>query len=70
MKTKPLVSILITNYNKKKYLNRCLFSCEKQTYTNKEILLHDDPLVMAPFELIKKFKNIKLVVNKEKKKYI
>tara|TARA_B100000579_G_scaffold285431_1_gene236565 strand:+ start:162 stop:941 length:780 start_codon:yes stop_codon:yes gene_type:complete len=67
MKTKPLVSILITNYNKKKYLNRCLSSCEKQTYTNKEILLHDDHSKDGSLEIIKKFKNIKLVVNKKKR---
>mgnify|MGYP001254480009 FL=1 len=67
MKTKPLVSILITNYNKKKYLNRCLSSCEKQTYTNKEILLHDDHSKDGSLEIIKKFRNIKLVVNKKKR---
>ena len=67
MKNKPLVSILITNYNKKKYLNRCLSSCEKQTYKNKEILLHDDNSNDGSLEIIKKYKNIKLVKNKNKR---
>jgi len=68
MKKKPLVSILITNYNKRKYLNRCLSSCEKQTYNNKEILLHDDNSNDGSLEIIKKYKNIKLFINKKKKK--
>ena len=67
MKKKPLVSILITNYNKRKYLNRCLSSCEKQTYNNKEILLHDDHSNDGSLEIIKKHKNIKLIINKNKR---
>ncbi len=67
MKKKPLVSILITNYNKKKYLKRCLSSCQNQTYKNKEILLHDDRSNDGSLKIIKNFQNIKLVINKKKR---
>ena len=69
MKKKPLVSILITNYNKKKYLNRCLSSCEKQTYNNKEILLHDDHSNDGSLEIIKKYRQQQKVFYKQSTNY-
>ena len=39
---KDLISILITNYNKDRYLKKCLNYCLNQSYKNKEILLFDD----------------------------
>lgn len=36
------VSIVITNYNYSKYLERCLRSCLNQTYKNYEIVIVDD----------------------------
>lgn len=38
----PLVSIIIPIYNVEQYLNQCIQSVIKQTYTNLEILLIDD----------------------------
>ncbi len=63
---KPLVSILITNYNKEKYLKQNLKSCLKQSYKNKEIIFFDDCSEDKSLLLIKKFKKIKLIVNKKK----
>ena len=39
---KGLVTVVIPIYNVEKYLNRCIDSVVKQTYTNLEILLIDD----------------------------
>ena len=39
---KPLVSILITSFNKGKYLDRCIKSCLSQTYKNYEIIALDN----------------------------
>lgn len=39
---KPLVSIIITCYNKKPYLETTLESVERQTYANLEVILVDD----------------------------
>ena len=38
----PKVSILITNYNKEKYIEQALTTSLNQTYKNLEILIYDD----------------------------
>ena len=42
MLSKPLVSVLINNYNKEKYCNRAVRSIINQTYKNIEIIFFDD----------------------------
>jgi GT2 family glycosyltransferase len=42
LKTDPLVSIIIVNYNGKSYLEKCLFSLNKVTYPQFEIILVDN----------------------------
>ena len=64
---KKHVSILITNYNKQKFLKKSLTSCINQTYKNKEILLYDDCSTDNSIDIIKKFKKIKLIINNKKK---
>ena len=39
---KNFVSILITNYNKSRYLKKTISSCLNQNFDNKEILVFDD----------------------------
>jgi len=61
---KSKVSILITNYNKSKYLNRCIKSCQNQSYKNIEIIFVDDKSTDNSIEVAKKFKKIKIFKTK------
>lgn len=65
-----LVSVLIANYNKKKYIKRCLNSLESQTYKEFEVIFFDDKSNDNSVSEVKKFLNklkIKLIINKKKK---
>ena len=64
---KNLVSILITNYNKRNYIKKTLNSCIEQNFKNKEILVFDDVSTDNSYEIIKKFSNIRLIRNQKKK---
>ena len=64
---KSLISIIITNYNKGKFLKKSLESALSQNYTNFEIILFDDCSTDDSLEIINKFKKIKLIKNKKKK---
>jgi glycosyltransferase involved in cell wall biosynthesis len=67
MMKKNFISILITNYNKEKFLNSSLKSVLQQNYSNFEILLFDDFSTDGSLRIIKKFKKIKLFQNEKKK---
>ena len=57
------ISILIANYNNKKYINECIQSLLNQTYKNLEIIIFDDFSNDDSINEIKKFKNIELIVH-------
>ena len=48
------ISILITNYNNYKYLNKSLSYTTSQNYNNYEVILFDDQSI----HLIKKYKKV------------
>jgi glycosyltransferase involved in cell wall biosynthesis len=61
-------SIIITNYNKSPYLEKCIKSCLNQTYKNIEIILFDDYSKDGSSKIYNKFKKkIKIIENKIKK---
>ena len=66
MSKKPLISILITNYNKEKFLKKSLHSVCSQNFKNYEIILFDDSSSDNSINIIKKFKTIKLIKNSKK----
>jgi len=73
MKKKPLISILIINYNNGKLLSRAINSCLIQKYKNLEILVLDDKSTDNSVKVLnsfKKNKKIKIFYNKNKKKNI
>lgn len=53
-------SILISNYNKEKYLKECLTSCINQDYNDYEILVGDNSSSDKSIEIINSFKNVRL----------
>ena len=64
---KIFVSILITNYNKSRYLKKTISSCLNQNFDNKEILVFDDCSTDNSLKILNKFKKIKVIRNKKKK---
>ena len=67
---KKLISILISNYNKEKFIKSSIKSAFKQKYNNFEVILFDDASTDYSLLKIKHFKKIKLIKNKYKKKII
>ena len=67
---KELASILITNYNKEKYLKKTIQSCLNQDFRNKEVIIFDDCSSDKSITIIKKFSNIKVIKNNKKKIFI
>lgn len=62
----PKISIIIVNYNGKKWLNDCLSSIEKQTYTNYEVIFVDNNSFDGSVEYVRKhFSNTKIIENKK-----
>ena len=57
MKNKPLVSVLINNYNKENYCEKAVKSILSQTYNNIEIIFADDGSTDNSVNKIKRIKN-------------
>lgn len=64
MKKKPLVSVIIANYNSERYIENCISSLRKQTYDNLEILICDDNSTDNSPAIIKNTPNILFMENK------
>ena len=69
MQKKPLVSILIANYNSSPYIQYCIDSLNSQTYKNLEIIFFDDNSSDNSLEIIKQFSNVKVIKNKIQTKF-
>jgi glycosyltransferase involved in cell wall biosynthesis len=70
-KKKFFLSVLVSNYNKEKYIYRCLNSLLKQNYKNFEVIFFDDSSTDNSVSVAKKFIgkiNIKIIINKKSKK--
>ena len=60
------ISIIITNYNKAKFLEKNLSSVIKQNIKKYEIIFYDDSSTDDSINIVKKFKNVKLIQNLKK----
>ncbi len=56
---KNFISILITNYNKGKFLEKTLKSLSSQSFKNYEVIIYDDCSTDNSLEIIKNFRLIK-----------
>ena len=63
---KDLVTVIITSYNKKKFIKRSIQSALNQTYKTKEVIVFDDKSSDGSTNIIKNIKNIKFFINKKK----
>ena len=62
----PLISVIVLNYNGKKYLKKCFNSLEQQTYPYCEIILIDNASTDGSVKYVKeKFPSVKIIQNKE-----
>lgn len=61
MKNNIKFSIIIPNYNKGQYIEKCLNSVINQTYKNIEIIFIDDGSTDNSLEIVKEYSNIKLL---------
>lgn len=55
--SEPLLSVIVTTYNREKYIEDCIKSIQKQTYRNIEILIIDDCSQDNTEDLIKNMQN-------------
>ena len=72
MNKDPLVSVIITNFNKSKYMLESVKSCLRQSYKKKEIIFFDDKSTDNSLKKIKDFKiknklKFKIISNLNKK---
>ncbi len=62
--SKPIVSVIITNFNGQKYLKKCFDSLLQQTYKSLELIFADDGSKDQSVEFIKKYyPKVKLSIN-------
>ena len=64
---KDLITIIITSYNKEIFIKKSIQSALNQSYKKKEVIVYDDGSTDNSIKIIKKLKNIKILINKHKK---
>lgn len=68
MKEQPLISIIISTYNRANYLKRAVESILKQAYKNIELIIVDNGSIDKTFKIISEFSQkdtrIKIIINR------
>jgi GT2 family glycosyltransferase len=64
MQEMPLVSVIVGNYNGAEIIAECLDSVLAQTYPNREVIVVDDASQDASREVIKGYREVKLLANR------
>lgn len=65
----PLISVLMPAYNAEKYIKEAIESILNQTFSNFEFIIIDDGSIDATEEIIKSFKDSRIVYIKNEKKF-
>lgn len=63
----PLISVLMPAYNAEKYIKEAIESILNQTFSNFEFIIIDDGSIDATEEIIKSFKDSRIVYIRMKK---
>ncbi|MDA7443250.1 glycosyltransferase [Candidatus Pelagibacter ubique] len=63
---KEKISILITNFNKEKFIEECILSCLSQNYNNLEIIIVDNSSTDKSMSKIKKYSNELFAIKKKR----
>ena len=66
-KNKVLLSVIIVNYNNKKFIPRCIKSLDNQTFKNFEVIFVDDKSTDNSLNCIKKLSKKIKIIGKNKK---
>ncbi|MGC3977423.1 MAG: glycosyltransferase [Paludibacteraceae bacterium] len=70
MKKKPLISIVIPNYNSEKYINECIDSIIGQSFHDFEIIITDDGSIDKSIEIISSYADQRIVLIKNNHNFI
>jgi hypothetical protein len=65
MKGHPLVSVVVCTYNRAEYLDVCLLSLHRQSYSNYETIVVNGPSTDGTNKVLAKYPDIKIVLQKE-----
>ena len=67
-----MISVIVPIYNSEKYLNQCLTSLVKQTYSDLEIILVNDGSTDSSMNICEKFKkeDDRIIYGDERKRKI
>lgn len=65
----PLISIIMTNYNKEKYIEKSINSVLKQDYKNIELIIIDDASIDNSLKIIKNFTDERIKIYKTSVNY-
>ena len=57
-------SVLIANFNGEKFIDQCIQSLQNQSFTDFEIIFFDDCSTDNSLKIVKKYKNVKIIENK------
>jgi glycosyltransferase involved in cell wall biosynthesis len=63
---KEKISILITNFNKEKFIEECILSCLSQNYNNLEIIIVDNSSTDQSMGIITKYSDKLFIVTKKR----
>ena len=63
---KKKISILITNFNKEKFIEECILSCLSQNYNNLEIIIVDNSSTDQSMGIITKYSDKLFIVTKKR----